>query len=40
MDIGKPRKIIISEPADEPATVQEPAQAPAEPAPVLEPVPA
>lgn len=42
MDIGEPEKIIISEPADEPATVQEPepASAPAEPAPVLEPVPA
>lgn len=27
MDIGEPQKIIISEPADEPATVSEPAPA-------------
>lgn len=43
MEIGNPQKIIISEPADEPATVQEPEPATAEPAAperVPEPVPA
>lgn len=40
MDIGEPEKIIISEPADEPATVSEPAPASAPAEPVLEPVPA